>query len=60
MQLEFSWQFLKDIHLANFMRSQDVPSGCTDRLMDRQRQEDKHDEATRHFCILRLYLKSKY
>ena len=31
-----------------------------DRRTDRDRQADTHDEATRHFCILRLYLKSKY
>jgi hypothetical protein len=58
MQLEFSWQFLKNTRILNFVKSQDVPSGCTDRWTDRQ--ADTHDEANRHFYILHLYLKSKY
>ena len=32
----------------------------TDGRTDRDRQADTHDEANRHFCILHLYLKSKY
>jgi len=42
MQLEFSWQFLKNTHVSNLMKSQDVPSGCTDGWMDRQRQSGRH------------------
>ena len=32
----------------------------TDGQTDRDRRADTHDEANRHFCILHLYLKSKY
>jgi hypothetical protein len=32
----------------------------TDGRTDRNVQADTHDEANRHFCILHLYLKSKY
>jgi hypothetical protein len=42
------------------MRSQDVPCGCTDGWMDRDRQADTHDEANRHFLHFEFVPKNKY
>jgi hypothetical protein len=42
MQLEFSWQFLKNTHILNLMKSQDVLCGCTDGWTDKQRQTGRH------------------
>ena len=63
MQLEFSWQFLKNTHILNSIKSQNVPYGCTDRWTDRQRQTGRQTDMMKPvdtFCILHVYLNSKY
>ena len=61
MQLELSSQFLKNTRRLNFMKvKMFLVDEETDGRSDRDRQADTRDEANRHFCILHLYLKSKY